>query len=170
MEENIAKLEITKTDKSYQGNGEVPSKDTLKAETKQHIADVSKALDWFGSQLSVRGKMHDHTKLENFDKYYEEFCHWVKDGFDSGDINGWWKIHTEQERHHLKDHIPDDVNLIDIVEMCMDCGCAGLARSGAITPLEEGTLPEGLLVKAFNNTLKLLEESSTIKKGKTDGK
>jgi hypothetical protein len=59
-------------------------------------------------------------------------------------------------RHHLtkKDGIPDDVNLIDVLDFISDCVVAGMARSGKVYPLE---LPSELLQRAFDNTVSLLK-------------
>lgn len=37
-----------------------------------------------------------------------------------------------KERRHLNDKVPEDVNLIDVLEMICDRVCAGMARTGAV--------------------------------------
>ena len=69
----------------------------------------------------------------------------------------WYKqIHIVEERHHLLSNCPDDVNLIDVLEMVIDCVCAGMARSGKVRPLE---ISDDILRKAVANTAKEIEEA-----------
>ena len=63
------------------------------------------------------------------------------------------------ERHHLNDSVPDDVNLIDVLEMVIDCTVAGLARSGEVYDI---TIPNDVLVKAINNTKDLIIDSTEV--------
>ena len=58
------------------------------------------------------------------------------------------------ERHHLFSRCPDDVNLIDVLEMIVDCTCAGLARSGEVRPME---INDDILHKAIDNTVELIK-------------
>ena len=51
-------------------------------------------------------------------------------------------------------HCPDDVNLIDVLEMIVDCICAGLARSGEVRPIE---INDDILHKAIDNTIELIK-------------
>lgn len=39
----------------------------------------------------------------------------------------WYQKHLT-ERHHLNDKCPEDVNLIDILEMVIDCSVAGVGK------------------------------------------
>ena len=59
-------------------------------------------------------------------------------------------------RHHLEmaDGIPEDVNLIDVLDFIADCTMAGMARSGSVRPLNIS--PETLM-RAFQNTVELLK-------------
>jgi hypothetical protein len=98
-----------------------------------------------------RGIKHDFTKIRNFEEFYEQF-HRAQETGKWG--TGWYDdIHIVEERHHLNDRCPDDVNLIDVLEMLCDCVMAGLARSGKYREEEPNA---EILVKAYKNTAKLL--------------
>jgi hypothetical protein len=71
----------------------------------------------------------------------------------------WYHRHITQERHHLDQHAPDDVNLFDVLERVADITTAGMARSGKI--FEDHISPE-LLLQAYNNTIKLLQENIKV--------
>ena len=73
--------------------------------------------------------------------------------FEDGE---WYKLHCDNERHHLLKHCPDDVNLIDVLEMICDCVCAGMARSGCVRDLE---IDAEILDRAVRNTVTLLENA-----------
>ena len=129
------------------------SKEVLLENSKQHIEDVNKALWWMSNRLIDIGFGHDWTKLENIDEFYADFSS-TQDGFQ-GDFKQmhWFKDLHLQERHHLTDRCPEDVNLFDVLERIADCVMAGLARSGN---LYEDTLSPEILVKAYQNTINLL--------------
>lgn len=63
------------------------------------------------------------------------------------------------ERHHLNDSVPDDVNLVDVLEMVIDCTVAGLARSGEVYDI---TIPEDVIKKAIDNTKNMIIENSEV--------
>jgi len=132
--------------------------------SQQHIEDVKHAMDWMADFLKQQSECHDWTKI----RYIEEFHHDVKqsqDGFQ-GDFKQehWYKDLHLQERHHLNDKVPDDVNLFDVLERVADCVMAGMARSGSV--YEEAISPE-MLVKAYCNTIELLKtEVKVIIEGK----
>ena len=71
----------------------------------------------------------------------------------------WFKNRHMTERHHLNDRVPDDVNLLDVLEMVIDCTCAGLSRSGDVYPI---TIPQDVLEKAIENTKNLIIENSEV--------
>ena len=63
-------------------------------------------------------------------------------------------MHVTAERHHLLAHCPDDVNLVDVLEMIADCTLAGLTRSGTVRPVE---INDEILKKAVDNTVQLIK-------------
>lgn len=123
----------------------------------QHRKDVAKGMIFLADKLKNAGISHDWSKIEN--PYLELFFKDFKTGFKKTD---WWKLHQDKERHHLKDlkYIQEDVNLIDLLEMIVDGVMAGLARSGEY---RKEDIPEGLLEKAFNNTIQLLLNNVEVK-------
>ena len=67
----------------------------------------------------------------------------------------WSKLHYNVlERHHLKRHCPDDVNMLDVIEMICDCVAAGMARSGEVYDVD---IPAEVLTKAVKITVELLK-------------
>lgn len=131
------------------------SKEQLLLSSIQHIGDVQFGMNFFAEKLIEAGRVHDHTKISGINEFYSDF----KTGFETIE---WWKSHKARERHHLsKDGIiPDNVNLIDVIEYIVDGVMAGMARSGKYKKEE---IPKGLLEKAFDNTLELLLSKTEVK-------
>jgi hypothetical protein len=124
------------------------TKDELFHQSLKHIGDVSQALNYFKTRLETAASEHDRTKLTQIDQFHSDF----KTGFDQ---HSWWDNHTKEERHHLSmpDGVRDDVDLIDVLEFIADGVMAGLARSGEY---RKELVPDGLLGKAFDNTVQKL--------------
>ena len=99
---------------------------------------------------------HDHTKIDYIDEYYDNFSS-GRQGAEFKKLS-WWQKHMT-ERHHLNDSVPDDVNLIDVLEMVIDCTVAGLARSGEVYPI---SIPDDVLVRAIENTKNLIIDSVEV--------
>ena len=136
--------------------GEV-SKDELLRSTEMHISDVQKGLAFFADKLIEAGSAHDNTKISDLDGFYKLAQASFKD--DDFRAGGWFKKHVSEERHHLTDHVPDDVTLIDVLERISDITMAGLARSGDVYADE---LDPEILQKAYQNTLKLLKQQVEV--------
>jgi hypothetical protein len=132
------------------------TRETLGASSRQHIADVSVALAHFAQMLHRAAAMHDVDKLTDLDSFHADFI----TGFDA-EHQGWWDRHRSLNRHHLMqlDGVPDDVNLIDVLDFIADCTMAGMARSGDVYAL---ALPDGLLERAFHNTAALLKSAVVV--------
>lgn len=132
------------------------SKEELLKNSRQHITDVKKGLLVLSDLLKGASKNHDYTKIKNIDDFFADF----KTGFKKQD---WWKMHQKDERHHFntKKYIQKDVNLIDVLEQIVDGVMAGMARSGKYRK----EVPDiKLLLRAYNNTAKLLLNNVKIKK------
>lgn len=71
----------------------------------------------------------------------------------------WYQLHINTERHHLLSRCPEDVNLLDVIEMIVDCVCAGKTRSGEVRNLEIST---EILEKALKNTVKLVDDMTYV--------
>jgi len=131
------------------------SKETLLASSRQHIGDVVKALAFFSSKIIEAAGEHDYDKFTAIDWFHSDFITGFKE-------TGWWDNHRKIHRHHLgkEDGIPEDVNLIDVLEYISDCVMAGMARSGSVYEL---TLSNEVLQRALKNTTDLLKSQIIVK-------
>nr|DAE80864.1 MAG TPA: hypothetical protein [Bacteriophage sp.] len=118
-----------------------------------HIDDVGSVMYELSRMVDLAGEHHDCTKKSQERMFYRDFVNTQENGddFTKGE---WYQLHIKAERHHLLSHCPDDVNLIDVLEMVADCTCAGLARSGEVRDLE---INAEILEKAVNNTAQLIK-------------
>lgn len=130
------------------------TKEELLNSSRQHKDDVSQGLGFFGGRLLVAAEHHDHDKISNIDGFHRDF----QTGFKQTE---WWDEHRKINRHHLlqDDGVPDDVNLVDVLDMIVDCVMAGMARSGSVYPLE---ISDKILRDAFNNTIELLKSQVKV--------
>jgi hypothetical protein len=130
------------------------SKEQLLESSKMHIEDVSKGLTFFKTLLEIASSKHDEDKITGIEKFHSDFI----TGFSQ---TSWWDNHRKVSRHHLlnEDGVPDDVNLIDVLEMIADCVMAGMARAGSVYPLDIS--PE-VLLKALENTVEKLKSEIIV--------
>ncbi len=140
----------------------VVTRQELLDSTRMHIDDVRKAMQWFAEKLIWRAASHDKTKLSHFDEFYQQFHNeqvtgkgdWMKNP------KGWYRrVHLSEERHHLNNVCPNDVNLFDVIEMMCDGAMAGLARSGAY---RNDPIDKDMLERAFENTAKMLVNDTLV--------
>lgn len=68
-------------------------------------------------------------------------------------------MHIKKEKHHPTSYCHDDINLLDIIEMIVDCVCAGKARAGEVRTME---INDEILKKAFENTVKLIDDITEV--------
>ena len=129
-----------------------------------HTNDVRNMMDWIASAIRDRGRSHDIMKLFEPERslFYRELCAAIEGKMDFERDGQWLKKHYMAERHHLNSYCPDDVNLIDVIEMICDCVCAGMARSGAVRPFE---IRSEILQKAVENTTKMLSDAVILEEG-----
>jgi hypothetical protein len=139
---------------TIQKSSTADSKEVLLASSLQHIGDVVKALAFFAGYLVEAAGQHDYDKLTLIDWFHRDFV----TGFKQ---TGWWDNHRKIHRHHLDkpDGVPDNVNLLDVVEHIADCVMAGMARSGSVYELK---LSDELLQRAFRNTVALLKAQVVV--------
>lgn len=132
------------------------SKETLYASSEQHIADVQAGLRFLIHQLANVAQVHDEDKLADIDGFHADFVH----GFVEPHTT-WWTKHRQLNRHHLNvaDGVPEDVNLLDVLDYIVDCTMAGMARSGSVRPIE---IAPAVLMRAFHNTCALLERNVRV--------
>ena len=135
------------------------SKEVLLFNSERHISDVKAAIHWMMWRLLAIAGEHDRTKIDNIDEFFADFSA-AQDG-DTTDFRTkhWFKDIHLQERHHLESRVPDDVNLLDVLELIADCVMAGMARSGEV--FESNLSPE-ILERAFKNTFKLLIDETVV--------
>lgn len=139
--------------------GDVSFEEFQKA-NDMHIKDVSNIMNSLAKMIQDTGKTHDWTKKEREKQFYEEFTDARKNDKKFTEMD-WYKNHIKDERHHIKDHCPDDVDLIDVLEMITDSTAAALARSGGLKyPLE---IDKDVLYKAFENTCKMVLDACELK-------
>lgn len=131
------------------------SKETLLESSRQHIGDVVRAMAFFSGKLVEAAGCHDYDKLTAIDWFFSDF----RTKFEE---HGWWDNHRKIHRHHLgqEDGVPQDVNLLDVLEYISDCVMAGMARSGEVYPL---VASDDLLRRAFENTVSLLKSQVVVK-------
>jgi hypothetical protein len=124
--------------------------------SEQHIYDVRCGLAFFREALIHAGRNHDPDKLTDIASFHADFQYKFAEGH-----NDWFDRHRKLNRHHLDyaDGIPEDVNLIDVLEHITDCVMSGLARTGSVYPL---SLSPELLTRAFNNTVELLKKNVEV--------
>lgn len=132
------------------------SKEQLLLSSNQHVNDVKKGLHFFVNMLLEASVNHDFDKFDDIDGFYRDFQVKFK-------TTEWWDKHRKINRHHLlaDDGVPDDVNLIDVIEMIVDCVMAGMGRSGSVYPVE---IKDSVLRKAFDNTVALLKDNIVVEK------
>ena len=139
----------------------VPSIIEFERANRSHSEDVNHLMKAVASEIRDRGTIHDYTKLSEPEKslFYRELCSTIEGKMDNFIKGEWYPLHCVYERHHLNIHCPDDVNLIDVIEMLCDCVCAGMARSGEVRPVE---INADILEKAVQNTVTMLTDAIEI--------
>lgn len=130
------------------------TKQQLLNSSQSHIQDVMNGMEFFIGMIQMAEKLHDADKLTDIDGFHRDF----QTGFKH---TKWWDHHRVISRHHLlqDDGIPTDVNLVDVLEMIVDCVMAGMARAGSVYPLE--IKPE-VLQRAFHNTVLQLKQQIRV--------
>lgn len=141
----------------------VPNFYSFKKSNEQHREDVRKMMCEIANDINVAGMYHDYTKTDNDagSLFYRELCNTIEGRMNFED-GKWYKMHCETERHHLNEHCPDDVNLIDVIEMICDCVCAGMARSGSVYPIK---ISSDILQKAVSNTVEMCVNAVEMEEG-----
>jgi hypothetical protein len=121
---------------------------------RDHVNDVENMMRELADDIYKRGSKHDFTKMYDPEKslFYRELSAKIEGKIDSFVDGEWYPMHCRTERHHLNEYCPEDVNLIDVLEMISDCVCAGMARSGNVYPIE---IPSDILQKAVKNTVQM---------------
>jgi hypothetical protein len=131
-----------------------------------HCEDVENMTHAIAYEIIKQGKDHDITKrTEPYRSlFYRELCAKIEGKIDSFTDGEWYPMHCKTERHHLNEYCPEDVNLIDVIEMICDCVSAGMARSGRVYPIE---IPSEILQKAVQNTVQMCVDALEIQEGES---
>jgi hypothetical protein len=130
------------------------SPQTLLESSVQHMGDVRRALFFFAALCMESANRHDEDKITDAAGFHADFV----TGFKQ---TGWWDRHRRLNRHHLMqaDGVPEDVNLVDVLDFISDCVMAGMGRAGNVYPLQ---LSPELLERAFQNTVELLKSNVRV--------
>ena len=130
------------------------TKDQLYESSLQHIEDVGKGIRFLVEKLAHAAEVHDRDKISDIDGFHADFV----TGFKQ---TGWWDRHRKSNRHHLlqADGVPADVNLVDVLDLIVDCVMAGMGRSGNVYPLD---ISARVLSRAFDNTVELLKAQVVV--------
>lgn len=141
-----------------------PSFEEFRDANEWHKVDVKHLMSNVATVIEIAGQRHDWTKVTRpYDEMFYRNMIDTMDGKIEFEDGEWAKLHYTTERHHLRRNVPDDVNLIDVIEMVADCVCAGMARAGKVDPNDEYyQVPTELLQTALNNTVKLFADSIDI--------
>ena len=120
----------------------------------QHIGDVKKGFEFIKECLDNSAMKHDSDKIAAIHYFHSDFV----TGFKQ---TGWWDAHRKTARHHLSadDGVPSDVNLIDVLDMVVDCVMAGMGRTGSVYPL---VIKDEVLQKAFQNTVEMVKAQVVV--------
>ena len=157
MEET--KVKITKDN---HGDSRHAPKDTTREQFHQanlnHKKDVENTMARLSLILSLQGKSHDWSKLAYEDEFWEDFQASLLHGknFVEG---SWYQRHIREEHHHPTSYCYEKIDLLDIIEMIVDCVCAGKARAGEVRQME---INDEILKKAFANTVKLIDDLTEV--------
>lgn len=128
-----------------------PSLTEFNKANQSHINNVRSVMNIICSELSARAASHDNTKI--YDPYRSQFyvdvCNSIN-GLINFNNGAWIREHYDKERHHVDRYVPEDVDLIDIIETLVDVVVSGFERNGAAGTVSiNGTV----LNQAIQNTL-----------------
>lgn len=139
----------------------VPEFYELSESNAMHRDDVRVMMEAIAGDICDAAGRHDLTKVREPGRslFYRELCATIEGKMDFTEDGKWYPMHCKTERHHLNEHCPEDVNLIDVIEMICDCVCAGMARTGVFRPIE---ISSEILQRAVENTAKMCVDAVEI--------
>lgn len=123
-----------------------------------HIEDVKEVMLALSSMLIAKGRTHDWTKKSKEELFYKNFLSTMSEGTDFVK-DEWYQYHINAEKHHPLSKTHGDINLLDIIEMVVDCVCAGKSRSGEVRNLK---IPSNILKLALENTFILVDNMTEL--------
>lgn len=145
---------INRPPKADDKNGNISYED-LRKSTNMHQKDVKSMLYLLARKMMQIGDAHDWSKDDRQLQYYNDYIKSKKTGKDMHKMD-WYKYHFDHERHHLEDDIPENVNLLDVIEFIADACCDGIAEDGKPESME---ISDKVLRTAFLNTIKLVKDN-----------
>lgn len=142
----------------------MPTREEFDAANVSHISDVNSLVESFTQEIISRVNNHDLTKINEpyATMFYEDMKANIEDGEAPFEDLEWFRLHISIERHHLNNRIPNDVDLIDVIEMLADCVSAGMTRSGHVYEIK---IPDSVLQRAVSNTVKKMIGAVEIEDG-----
>lgn len=132
----------------------IPTREEFDKANISHVKDVCNVMDALVEIIQQRAKRHDYTKFTDADNFYRQLCYCINNHNEDFTSLSWYKQHIAQERHHLNANCPSDVNLIDVLEMIVDCVVADIARTGEVQPI---SIIPAVIDKAVQNTASLIQ-------------
>ena len=139
------------------------SKEDFLTVQAMHASDVQKGCAFIANKIIEAGINHDYSKIPLLDNYLENNIA-AKTGDEFKNCK-WYQAHINAERHHLNARCPDDVNLIDVIELLVDCVMASIARRGNLYATETADfISMDILEKAFKNTVEMLKNEIVLEK------
>lgn len=156
----MEKIKILKTTKcDTRAIDDSFSKQDVLSDSIKHILAVMTVARAVAYTFTTNCTKHDWSKVnEPYLTQFYEALKTKKTGKEFKELE-WYQNHIKLERHHPNDRCADDINLLDILEMCVDCVTAGLARTGTVYPIE---ISSDILQKAVANTVKMLQNSIVV--------
>ncbi len=135
------------------------SKQAVLSDSLKHILAVMSVARAMSYTLTANCTHHDWSKIN--EPYLTQFYEALKTKKTGDEFKAleWYQNHIKLERHHPKDRCAEDINLLDILEMCIDCVTAGLARTGTVYPIE---ISDEILQKALANTVEMIKNSVVV--------
>lgn len=154
------KVEIVKTDQVDTRSPNIKNIDPaiVEEEIKLHQLAVQTVFKKLFEMGERQMEIHDYTKLKYLDGYVEALKT-GKTGEEFYELK-WWKEHLK-ERHHLYNRVPEDVNIIDLIEMIIDSVVAYKARNFT-REFKDIKLPNDILQKVVKNTTDLILENLIV--------
>ena len=132
----------------------IPTREEFDKANISHVKDVCNVMDALVEIIQQRAKRHDYTKFTDADNFYRQLCYCINNHDEDFTSSSWYKQHVTKERHHLNANCPNDVNLIDVLEMIVDCVVADIAKTGDVQPI---SIIPAVLNKAVQNTASLIQ-------------
>lgn len=132
----------------------IPTREEFDKANISHVKNVCNVMDALVEIIQQRAKRHDYTKFTDADNFYRQLCYCINNNHEDFTSLSWYKQHVTKERHHLNANCPSDVNLIDVLEMIVDCVVTDIAGTGEVQPI---SIIPAVIDKAVQNTASLIQ-------------